>query len=333
MIQSKDTCISVLLTIMISIVLVTGLISAVMASNQSVTESKKMKTKFLKKSKTVSFTRDVLPLFVKAGKVGKAESIPCIKCHFTSFTRESNSVPENAMTEFSMGSYKDIMAGADAGTEPIVDTEDPESSLLLQRLKGEGDDMEDNAARMPYGGPFFTRKQIAIIQKWIEEGAEDDTPSPDFNRDVLPLFTESVNGSVPCKTCHYNNNDATSKERSHSQACLDLSSWEGMISGADGAEHEALIDLENPADSLILKRLRGQKTEEDTEKDHRMPFGGPYFTEYEIQKIERWIANGAKGPNGEAPSEAETSDSYTGAGECLEGSGSGSGSGSGEGES
>ena len=61
------------------------------------------------------------------------------------------------------------------------------------------------------GGPFFTKKQIAIVRKWIEEGAEDDTPSPDFNRDVLPLLTESVNGSVPCKQCHYNNNDATSR--------------------------------------------------------------------------------------------------------------------------
>ncbi|HHT9160124.1 MAG TPA: hypothetical protein ACFYEH_09710 [Candidatus Brocadiaceae bacterium] len=30
-----------------------------------------------------------------------------------------------------------------------------------------------------------------------------------------------------------------------------------------------------------------------------MPYGGPYFTEYEIQKIERWIADGAKNPNGE----------------------------------
>ncbi len=294
------------------------------ASSQPVEKGKNTKIKFSGKKK-ISFTNDILPLFVKSRKVGKNESFSCIKCHFTSLTIESNGVPENATDEFSMGSYKDIMAGADAGTEPIIDTDDPEKSLLLQRLKGEGDDLEENDGRMPYGGPFFTKKQIAIVRKWIEEGAEDDTPSSDFNRDVLPLLTESVNGSVPCKQCHYNNNDATSKERSPSQACMDLSSWEGVISGADGTEHEALIDLDNPPESLILKRLRGQKTEEDAEKDHRMPLGGPYFTEYEIQKIERWIANGAKGPNGEDPSEADTSD----AGECPEGSGSGSGSGSG----
>ena len=67
-------------------------------------------------------------------------------------------------------------------------------------------------------------------------------------------FPPAVNGGISCKLCHYNNNDATYREHSHSQACLDLSSWEGVISGADGTEHESLIDLENPSDNLILKR-------------------------------------------------------------------------------
>lgn len=225
-----------------------------------------------------------MPLFVKPKKKGKSESIPCIKCHFSRLTIESHGIPENAMAELSMSSYEDIVAGADAGTEPIIDTDNPEKNLLLQRLEGEDLDVYDG--RMPYGGPFFSKKEIATIRRWIEEGAKDDTPSPDFNRDVLPLLTESVNGSTPCSLCHYNNNSTTSRERSQSQACMDLSSWEGVISGADGVEHESLIDLENPANSLILKRLRGQKTEEEIENDHRMPLGGPYFTEYEIQKIE-----------------------------------------------
>ncbi|MEB2308792.1 MAG: hypothetical protein OZ917_05760 [Candidatus Brocadiaceae bacterium] len=271
-----------------------------------------------KKKKPVSFTKDILPLFVKPKKQGKSLSIPCIKCHFSSLTRESNGIPENAIAELSMGSYKDIIAGAEAGTEPIIDTNDPKKSLLLQRLEGEGEDLGLYDGRMPYGGPFFTKKEIATIRKWIEEGAKDDTPPPDFNRDVLPLFTTSVNGSTPCSLCHYNNNSATSRERSQSQACMDLSGWEGIISGAEGSLHESLIDLDNPANSLILKRLRGQDLADNV---HRMPFDGPYFTEYEIQKIESWIAGGAKGPNGEDPSEADIS----GAGECYGGSGSGGG--------
>lgn len=296
------------------------------ANNQLMAEEKHAEMKVAqKKKKQVSFTNDVLPLFTKSKKKGKSESIPCITCHFSNLTIENSGIPENALTELSMGSYKDIMAGADAGTEPIIDTDNPEDSLLLQRLVGEGDDLDAYDGRMPYGGPFFSKKEIATIRKWIEEGAQDDTPSPDFNRDVLPLLTKPVNGSTPCSLCHYNNNGATSRERSQSQACLDLSNWEGVISGADGIEHESLIDLENPSNSMLLKRLRGQQTEEEIEDDHRMPFGGPYFTEYEIQKIERWIAGGAKGPNGEDPSEADIS----GAGECLGGSGSGSGSGSG----
>ncbi|HQU31779.1 MAG: hypothetical protein HRU72_05210 [Planctomycetia bacterium] len=292
------------------------------ASNQPAVNEVNAEVKTLKKKKKpVSFTKDILPLFVKAKSKGTSKPIACVRCHFTNLTIASNGIPENAKAELSMGSYKDIIAGAEAGTEPIIDTNDPKKSLLLQRLEGEGDNMGVYDGRMPYGGPFFTKKEIAIIRKWIEEGAIDDTPSPDFNRDVLPLLTASVNGSTPCSLCHYNNNSATSRERSQSQACMDLSSWEGIISGADGSLHEPLIDLENPANSLILKRLRGQKTEELIENDHRMPFGGPYFTEYEIQKIERWIAGGAKGPNGEDPSEADTS----GAGECLGGSGSGGG--------
>ncbi|MCR4321820.1 MAG: hypothetical protein NUV74_15965 [Candidatus Brocadiaceae bacterium] len=70
-----------------------------------------------------------------------------------------------------------------------------------------------------------------------------------------------------------------------------------------------------------MQRLKGEGDDLE-ENDGRMPYGGPYFTEYETQKIERWIANGAKGPNGEDPSEADIS----GAGECSGGSGSGSGS-------
>lgn len=182
------------------------------ASSQLTVEEKNTEMKLAqKRKKSISFTDDVLPLFVRSKKKGKSESIPCIKCHFSSLTIESNGIPENALTELSLGSYKDIMAGADAGTEPIIDTDNPEKSLLLQRLEGEGEDLGMYDGRMPYGGPFFTKKEIAIIRKWIEEGAKDDTPSPDFNRDVLPLLTESVNGSTPCSLCHYNNNSATSR--------------------------------------------------------------------------------------------------------------------------
>ncbi|HEY4481659.1 MAG TPA: hypothetical protein VI489_02290, partial [Candidatus Brocadiaceae bacterium] len=104
------------------------------ASNQTIAAGRNTEIKFSSKKK-VSFTNDILPLFTKARKKGKTESFPCIKCHFSSLTIESSGVPENAMTEFNMGSYKDIIAGADAGTEPIIDTDDPDKSLLLQRLK------------------------------------------------------------------------------------------------------------------------------------------------------------------------------------------------------
>ncbi len=301
--------------VIIATVLSTGICFRPANANNLINAGEKTEEKSSKKAKkSISFTKDVLPLFVKPNRKGKSNAIQCITCHFSNLTNGSNGVPENALAELSLGSYKDIMAGADAGTEPIIDTENPEKSLLLQRLKGEGGDLGPNDARMPYGGPFFSKKKIAIIRKWIEEGAHDDTPDPDFNRDVLPLLTKSVNGNTPCSLCHYSNNSATSKERSHSKACMDLSRWEGIISGADGDEHEPIIDLDNPSNSLIIKRLRGQKTELVIEEDHRMPFGGPYFTEYEIQKIERWIAAGAKGPNGEDPSQADISD----AGGCPE---------------
>ncbi len=325
MMKGTKKCVTLALGVVLSVFIGTVLIRAGNANNQSGGEEKRVKVKSTKQK--VSFTNDILPLFTKKVKVGSQETTPCVRCHFSSLTIEGNSIPENASAEFSMGSYKDIMAGADAGTESIVDTDEPEESLLLKRLTGKG--LEAYDGRMPYGGPFFTKKQTALIRKWIAEGAEDDTPSPDFNRDVLPLLTESVNGSVPCKQCHYGNNGATSKERSPSQACMDLTSWEGVVSGADGSEHESLINVDKPSESLLVMRLRGQKTEEESERDHRMPFGGPYFTEYEVQKIERWIAAGAKGPNGEDPSAAETSSTYTDAGECPGGSGSGSGSGSG----
>ena len=106
MIKSKRKYFLISLGIIVPVYFTTILLQSGNANNQPRVEEKNMEMKLAQKNKKpVSFTDDILPLFVKPKKKGKTESIPCIRCHFSSLTIESNGIPENAMTEFSMGSY------------------------------------------------------------------------------------------------------------------------------------------------------------------------------------------------------------------------------------
>ncbi len=48
---------------------------------------------------------------------------------------------------------------------------DGAGSELTKRLKGEG-----GQERMPKGGPYFKNEEIELVEKWIDEGAENDEP-------------------------------------------------------------------------------------------------------------------------------------------------------------
>ncbi len=93
-----------------------------------------------------SFASDVLPVF-------QAE---CVVCH-------GGADPTAGLN---LSGYTDLMNSASEHS-PVVIAGDPDGSYLVQKLEG------TVLPQMPPPGPL-PASQIAIIRKWIAEGAEDN---------------------------------------------------------------------------------------------------------------------------------------------------------------
>lgn len=101
---------------------------------------------------TVSFARDIAPILLEN----------CNGCHIDAMQRRGN---------LTMDTFTELLKGGDSGA--IVDPKKSADSLLVQKIKGL------SGARMPAGGrPPLKDEQIAMIAKWIDEGATFDGKSP-----------------------------------------------------------------------------------------------------------------------------------------------------------
>jgi mono/diheme cytochrome c family protein len=95
----------------------------------------------------VSFTKDVLPILMGN----------CNGCHS----------PEKKKGGLDMTSYGALMNGGKEGKEIVAG--EPAKSVLITQVSGK-------EPAMPAKGEPLTEKQIALLAKWIEEGAKDDSP-------------------------------------------------------------------------------------------------------------------------------------------------------------
>jgi len=114
-----------------------------------------------------------------------------------------------------------------------------------------------------------------------------------FGRDIRPLMNRLASdpSGHGCRACHY------STEPSHSGIVavqLDLSTLGALRRG--GAHTTANIIIPgDPDHSALVQKLRGTYPD-----GLRMPRDGPpYWSEQDIQIVERWIAQGAKGYDSE----------------------------------
>ncbi|MEW6567860.1 MAG: hypothetical protein AB1449_06780 [Chloroflexota bacterium] len=172
---------------------------------------------------------------------------------------------------------KRVLVSAEATDVPIVIPGDWEGSSLRRRLRNN---------RMPSGvdptvprnGPELvanggTVAVVDLIGAWVEAGApevEDFTfqgtdgneYQASFAADVLPLFTQPdvfYQGSLACASCHTADLESSAHE-------LDLTSYEGILAGADRLEEPPGEPILVPGDwegSSLRARLR----------DNRMPGG------------------------------------------------------------
>ncbi len=101
---------------------------------------------------TVSFARDIAPVFVKT----------CTGCH-------GGNQPANRL---GLLTIRSLFNGGDSG--PALEPGKPASSLLISKLKGAAE-----GEQMPRRLPPLDAKTIALFEKWIEEGAKYDGQDPD----------------------------------------------------------------------------------------------------------------------------------------------------------
>ena len=99
----------------------------------------------------VSYYRQVLPIF----------RARCHGCH----------QPAKAEGGYVMTDFAKLLAGGDA-SGPAVVTGKPDTSPLLEMVTPHG-----GKAKMPRGQKPLADAELALIRRWVAEGAADDAPA------------------------------------------------------------------------------------------------------------------------------------------------------------
>jgi mono/diheme cytochrome c family protein len=189
--------------------------------------------------------------------------------------------------ELQLESFEGLMAGSARG--PVVVPGDPDASELVRRLRGE------SQPRMPLTGPpYLSDEEIDLFVRWIEAGAppaagtpdaptpqRDDQPTqrePDFvtYADVQPLLLGR------CGSCHTSQGVMGPAPEGYR-----LDSYQETLRPDDRAR----VVPFDPAASELIRRVLGQA-------QPRMPLGGPYLDDAEIELLVAWVRDGARDADG-----------------------------------
>ncbi len=113
-------------------------------------------------AKPVSFFHDVVPILKRS----------CTGCHH----------PAKLKGELDLTTYAAFQKGGKHG--PAFKPETPEESRVIEEISGE----EPN---MPKEGDPLTKAEVALFERWIKEGAKDDTPpeANSFKLSGAPVYT------------------------------------------------------------------------------------------------------------------------------------------------
>ncbi len=100
---------------------------------------------FCANADAVDFEKEILPIFKEH----------CIECHG----------PDKQKSEFRIDQRAIMLTGGDSGIAALVPG-DPKASYLIEVINGSDPDMI-----MPPKDDLLTKEQVALFEKWIEEGA------------------------------------------------------------------------------------------------------------------------------------------------------------------
>ncbi len=221
----------------------------------------------------VSFSKQVAPMLVEK----------CGNCHV-----------RGSKGEFNFVSFTALMKGSKDGI--VISPKSSDGSRIVEVIRS-GD--------MPRGGGKVSPEQLAMLSKWIDEGAKFDGSNPDANiadpnliaaqRDGMSMDKvqvamatgkETVSFALDiapvlvsqCYGCH--------GEGRQPRARYDMDTFKGVLKGGESGE---AVSAGKPDQSLMIAKIRG------TAKDGvRMPKDAPPLSPDVIAKFEKWVAEGAR---------------------------------------
>ena len=241
-------------------------------------------------SDKISFASQVAPVLVSR----------CGKCHV-----------QAAKGGLSMSSYSELMQGTKEGV------------LVVQAGSGKGSRIYEviESGDMPRGGGEVPAAELALLVRWIDEGAEFDGANATQPMDSLTPGAggarQALAGAAPAKPAKgakgkpaagdkpseatMASADGVSFARDiapvlveHCVDChgernplprLNMSTFAGLMAGG---ENDSPITAGKPDESLLVQKLLGKA------EGKRMPLNRPPLPSDVIAKIEKWIAGGAK---------------------------------------
>lgn len=100
----------------------------------------------------VSFMKDVAPIFVQN----------CIACHNA----------KKAESKYTMTTFAQLAKGGQQGDGITLEPGDPDASFLVELIR------HDGSPRMPYKQDPLPADTVALIERWVKEGAKYDGGDP-----------------------------------------------------------------------------------------------------------------------------------------------------------
>jgi mono/diheme cytochrome c family protein len=258
-----------------------------------------------------------LPPAVLSAKAGKRQAVAADK---TSFTKQVTPIllnrcgkchVEHTRGELSMASYAQLMQGSKNG-------------LIVQPGNGKGSRLYEviESTDMPRGGGTVPAEELALLVRWIDEGAPFDGRNPGDRLEGAPPASATPDPpAAAAKTPPSKGSPAkmATAEKSRSGAkgasapavsevsfSRDLApvfeqcvgchgdrnprggiNIESFSSLMRGGTNGSPVSAGNPSGSLLIEKLLGKA------EGQRMPAGKPPLSAETIAKIEQWIAAGA----------------------------------------
>jgi hypothetical protein len=229
----------------------------------------------------VTYNDDVRPIFNRR----------CTTCHYSSspigVDIQNPYTPERGLV-YAPNSWAQPGAAPGRTDAQNVVPFDPESSFLIDKLTGNLPDDDAGGASMPFQVRPLNTEEIAALEQWITDGAED---TPFFQQTVRPIFgsensdREYYGGK--CIFCHYTG----------SPNPLDLSNPfdedNGLVNVPAVYRGDMMRVLPgSPEDSLLILKVRAVRPESDI--GAQMPYSFTKLTDSQIDVVRQWIAEGAR---------------------------------------